>query len=113
MKSNKLKKENKLTKEPNNREPQSINFSNAFLERSKTIDSSIENMTTKSKTDIELLQSLKIGRKEGWQKLTKYLEQLHRQFKVKPLTIHLIVLFSFLRNSTEHSSWLKLVSAVI
>lgn len=82
MKSNKLNKEKKLTKGPNNKEPQSINFSNALSEISQTIDSRIGNMTTKNKTDIELLQSLKIGRKKCWQKLTKYLEQLHRQFKV-------------------------------
>ena len=58
IQNNKLRK--LLKKGPNIRELQSITLSEALSERNKEISSSIENMTTKSKIDIELFRNWKV-----------------------------------------------------
>lgn len=57
IKNNKLIK--LLTKSSNHREPQFINFSKAFYKINTVINSYIEKIATKNKTDIELFQKWK------------------------------------------------------
>lgn len=77
IKNNKLRK--LLKKSPNIRELQSINLSEALSERNKEISSSIENMTTKSKIDIELFRNWKV------KSLAKIQEKIIKlKQKVKP-----------------------------
>ena len=77
IKNNKLRK--LLKKGPNIRELQSINLSEALSERNKEISSSIENMTTKSKIDIELFRNWKV------KSLAKIQEKIIKlKQKVKP-----------------------------
>ena len=57
IKNNKLIKS--LTKSSNHREPQFINFSKAFYKINTVINSYIEKIATKNKTDIELFQKWK------------------------------------------------------
>ena len=75
-----------MKKGPINKEPQSMNFSKAFPEINKIINSPIGNTATENKTNIDLLLSL--------------------------LTTHQIILLSLARNSTQQNPWLKLVQTV-